>query len=83
MGFISADTPVNELPLLIEFEAKSIGKKFPAAKANLEARGYIVTPFGQDGFAMLRGDMLFKRSRGAENAVQDAVVDSVDASAEV
>lgn len=58
MGFVGPDTPVQELPLLIEFEAKSIGPKFPTAKANLEARGYVVTPFGQDGFAMLRHEYM-------------------------
>uniref|UniRef100_A0A7S0SXL7 Methyltransferase FkbM domain-containing protein n=1 Tax=Chromulina nebulosa TaxID=96789 RepID=A0A7S0SXL7_9STRA len=54
-GFISPSTPRNELPLLVEFEAKSIAEKFPLAKELLESRGYIVSNFGQDGFAMLKG----------------------------
>jgi hypothetical protein len=36
MGFLRSDTPVNELPLIVEFEAKSIGKKYPQAKSRME-----------------------------------------------
>jgi len=32
------DTPVYEQPLMIEFEAKSIAKKFPLAKAHMEKK---------------------------------------------
>ena len=38
MGFMLDETPVQDLPLLVEFEAKSIAKKFPAAKAHMEKR---------------------------------------------
>lgn len=72
MGFISPETPTSELPLLIEFEAKSIGKKFPAAKANLEARGYVVTPFGADGFALLKGDSALPKGGGRKKAASSA-----------
>lgn len=36
MGFLRHDTPVNELPLIIDFEAKSIAKKYPLAKERME-----------------------------------------------
>jgi len=35
-GFLRLDTPLEELPLLIDFEAKSIAKKFPLAKERME-----------------------------------------------
>lgn len=60
MSFLKDDVAVNDLPLLICFEAKSIGPKYPAAKAHMEKRGYIVTPFGQDGFALLKGDVILQ-----------------------
>ena len=55
MSFVNKDTPLMELPLLIEFEAKSIGKHFPAAKEEMEKAGYVVSDFAADGFAMLKG----------------------------
>lgn len=61
MSFVR-DVPTGDLPLLIEFEAKSIGAKFPAAKIQLEQRGYIVSKFAADGFALLRGDKIFRSS---------------------
>ena len=61
MSFVR-DVPTGDLPLLIEFEAKSIGAKFPAAKVQLEQRGYIVSKFAADGFALLRGDKIFRGS---------------------
>lgn len=36
MSFLRHDTPVNELPLIIDFEAKSIAKKYPLAKERME-----------------------------------------------
>ena len=36
MGFMQPDTPIEDLPLLIDFEAKSIAKKFPMAKERME-----------------------------------------------
>jgi hypothetical protein len=56
MSFLNFDTPAAELPLIIEFEAKSIGKKYPLAKERMEYLGYYVTPFGQDGFALLKAE---------------------------
>ena len=38
MGFLGKDTPNNDLPLLIEFEAKSIEKKYDLAKELMEAK---------------------------------------------
>eukprot|EP01032_Pedospumella_encystans_P014682 gene14682-16844_t len=57
-GFLRLDTPLEELPLLIDFEAKSIAKKYPLAKERMEQLGYIVSPFGQDGFAILHADRI-------------------------
>lgn len=56
MSFLSHDTPPSQLPLIVDFEAKSIAKKYPLAKERMEYLGYAVTPFGQDGFALLRAD---------------------------
>jgi hypothetical protein len=58
MSFINDHTPLEELPILIEFEGKSIGKDYPAAKATLESRGYVVSNFAADGFAMLKREAL-------------------------
>lgn len=60
MSFVR-EVPNNDLPLLIEFEAKSIGPKFPAARATLEDRGYVVSNFSQDGFALLKASSMFGR----------------------
>jgi len=65
MSFVNKDTPLMELPLLIEFEAKSIGKHFPAAKAEMEKVGYVVSDFAADGFAMLKGAKILEMM-GAE-----------------
>ena len=53
MGFLNINTPVEELPLLIDFEAKSVAKQFPILVKRMEDLGYAVSPFGQDGFAIL------------------------------
>jgi hypothetical protein len=37
MSFLQPDTPLDQLPLLIDFEAKSIAKKFPMAQAAMES----------------------------------------------
>jgi hypothetical protein len=36
MSFVQKGTPRSQLPLIIEFEAKSIDKKFPQAKSHME-----------------------------------------------
>lgn len=38
MSFMKEGTPACELPLLVEFEAKSIADKFPLAKRLMEAK---------------------------------------------
>jgi FkbM family methyltransferase len=38
MGFLLDEIPVQDLPLIIEFEAKSIAKKYSAAKEHMEKR---------------------------------------------
>ena len=60
MGFLNDKAMIREygLPLLIDFEAKSIAKKFPQARDRMISLGYIVSPFGQDGFALLHGDVI-------------------------
>jgi len=60
MGFLNDKAMIREygLPLLIDFEAKSIAKKFPKARDRMTSLGYIVSPFGQDGFALLHGDVI-------------------------
>jgi len=63
MSFVRG-VPNNDLPLLIEFEAKSIGAKFPLAKATLEERGYVVSNYSQDGAALLKADFMFGRGQG-------------------
>ena len=37
MSFLNFDTPVADLPLIIDFEGKSIAKQYPAAKERMEA----------------------------------------------
>ena len=62
MGFLQENTPASELPLLISFEAKSLGDaKFKLAKLRMEALGYAVSKFANDGFALLRGDRMFQK----------------------
>jgi len=36
MSFMDSSVRLSELPLLIDFEAKSIAKKYPKAKARME-----------------------------------------------
>jgi len=72
MGFVQESTPISELPLLIEFEAKSIGKKFPAAKEAMEKVGYVVSNFAADGFALLRGDRMLAQRGGGRKAAAAA-----------
>lgn len=60
MSFVNLKTPAAELPLLIEFEAKSIGEHFPAAKKELEEIGYVVSNFAADGFAMLKSEKILE-----------------------
>lgn len=60
MSFVNKNTPLAELPLLIEFEAKSIGKYFPEAKLEMESCGYVVSDFAADGFAMLKGTKILE-----------------------
>lgn len=58
MSFLKPSTPDRELPLLIDFEAKSIAKKYPAAVKTMEERGYVVSPYGADGFALLKAEVI-------------------------
>ena len=61
MGFMKKDAIPSELPIMINFEAKSIAKKYPIAKERMEALGYVVSQFAQDGFAILKPNAMFGR----------------------
>jgi hypothetical protein len=64
MGFLLESTPVSELPLLVSFEAKSLGDvKFKLASLRMEQLGYAIAKFANDGFALLRGDRMFANQR--------------------
>jgi hypothetical protein len=60
MSFINEKVPLSELPLMVMFEAKSVGKFFPNAKARMEKIGYVVSDFAADGFAMLKGPKILE-----------------------
>lgn len=78
MGFVAEDVPVQELPLLISFEAKSIRDHYNETVAHLQRRGYVVSETADDGqitndgFALLRGQniraKLRKQRKGAAEA---------------
>ena len=73
MGFLQENTPTSELPLLISFEAKSLGDaKFKLAKLRMEVLGYAVSKFANDGFALLRGDRMFQKQSAAAAAAAAA-----------
>eukprot|EP01031_Cornospumella_fuschlensis_P032727 gene32727-39565_t len=72
MGFMAEDAPVSSLPLIVAFEAKSIAKKFPKVKARMEQLGYVVSPFGQDGFAILPAALVLKGLQDAGGLGGDA-----------
>jgi hypothetical protein len=67
MGFLLDEIPAQDLPLIIEFEAKSIAKKFDSAKEHMEKRGYVVSNFAQDGFALLKADSIFEGLNAIES----------------
>eukprot|EP01031_Cornospumella_fuschlensis_P032060 gene32060-38769_t len=71
MGFMAEDAPVSSLPLIVAFEAKSIAKKFPKVKARMEQLGYVVSPFGQDGFAILPAALVLKGLQDASGLSGD------------
>lgn len=61
------------LPLLISYEAKSLGKKYPLMMDLLGRRGYSVSDFRNkdgntrnDGFALLRHTHVLPRKRAAQ-----------------
>lgn len=53
-SFLSQSAAQSELPLIINFEAKSMGNNYTLAKELLLRRGYAISEFGNDGFAMLK-----------------------------
>jgi hypothetical protein len=58
-GFMNDEFAVYELPLIISYEAKSMGENLEVIRKRLTDRGY-VNSFGttNDGFSMLRADIL-------------------------
>ena len=54
------DTTNAELPLLVNYEAKSMNENYPKAVAELQNRGYIVSNYGNDGFALLQAQYMFR-----------------------
>jgi hypothetical protein len=68
-SFLTNDTTNAELPLLINFEAKTMFEKYPLARAVLEKRGYAVSTFATDGFAMLKSEYFFKAKKSKKTAV--------------
>ena len=67
-SFLLNDTTNAELPLLINYEAKTMFANYPLAVEALERRGYVVSEFASDGFAMLKKDFMF-RSRKKKDKV--------------
>jgi hypothetical protein len=53
---------------ILTSQAKSITKQFSEVRKRLEAIGYIVADFGQDGFALLRGEMVFIGGKQSVNS---------------
>ena len=62
-SFLMDDTNNAELPLLVNYEAKTMFENYPRAVEALERRGYVVSNFAADGFALLRKDYMFKKKR--------------------
>ena len=60
MSFVNQNTPLAELPLLIEFEAKIIEKHFATVKRDLENIGYVVSDYAGDAVALLKGDKILQ-----------------------
>eukprot|EP01031_Cornospumella_fuschlensis_P027018 gene27018-32642_t len=77
MSFLNDDMPTFVLPLLISFEAKSISSHYEELRAHLVKRGYIVSHFANDGFALLHASV-FRRgkagggSRGSSRQEEEA-----------
>jgi len=69
MGFMKKDAIPSELPIMINFEAKSIAKKYPIAKERMEALGYVVSQFAQDGFAILKPNAMFGKKNKMDAAL--------------
>jgi hypothetical protein len=55
-----SDTTNAELPLLVNYEAKSMHENYPKAVQELQRRGYIVSKYGNDGFALLQAKYMFR-----------------------
>lgn len=57
MSFMDGNVKLSELPLLIDFEAKSIAKKYPLAVANME-RMYVISTLPLS-LRRIRADLTF------------------------
>jgi len=61
------NSKAEELPLLVMFEAKSLGDDYDATVALMSARGYVVSEKKSDGFALLRAEKVMKNKAGRKN----------------
>ena len=59
-SFLLNDTTNAELPLLINYEAKTMLANYPLAVEALQRRGYVVSNFASDGFALLKKEFMFR-----------------------
>ena len=62
------DTTNAELPLLINYEAKTMFENYPLAVRDLQNRGYVVSNFAADGFALLKSEYMFRNRKKAAAA---------------
>jgi len=61
-------TVTTSLPLLVAFEAKSLGPKYQTTVKLLQSRGYVVSDFKSDGFALLRGSAVLPKTSPGSGA---------------
>ena len=70
----------SDLPLMINFEAKSMKDKYQLARELLLSRGYEVSVYGTDGFAMLKPQNVFNVKKDGGTAMTgDSKVHVLDA----
>lgn len=57
----------SELPLLINFEAKTMNERYEGVREILLKRGYAVSNFASDGFALLKAENIFNAKQRKKN----------------
>lgn len=63
MSFINPDVSDAQLPLLIDFEAKSLRDNYKDTVTLLQSRGYVVSEIQNDGFALLKADAFIRKKK--------------------